>query len=94
MPEAKKLIRIVASCPTSESKLKQRLGVSRATLFRLVAACRKDLEVDIRCSAGVFRLLDWGDFLNRHSFLGCSPPNGGRSKNLRSEFATLKDRVR
>jgi predicted DNA-binding transcriptional regulator YafY len=37
-------------------------GVSRSTVYRLIADCRRELGMDIECKAGLYRVRDWGLF--------------------------------
>jgi len=68
MREALKLIRASANRGSTIADLKRAAGVSRATVFRLLAACQQELGVRIVCEDGIFRVCDWG-ILNKRKVL-------------------------
>jgi DNA-binding IclR family transcriptional regulator len=68
MREALKLIRLIATRGAKVTDLMRLLGVSRATVFRLMAACERDLGVHIECDKGRFSLRSWG-LLNQRKVL-------------------------
>jgi hypothetical protein len=75
MRETVKLIRVIATREATLAQLTRAVGVSRATLFRRLAACRHDLGVHIECRKGVFSLRDWG-LLDRRRVLRKSTRRG------------------
>jgi DNA-binding IclR family transcriptional regulator len=68
MRETLKLIRVIAMGRATVRDLTRTVRVSRATIFRLLAACERELGVRIECEGGVFSLQDWG-LLNQRKVL-------------------------
>jgi DNA-binding IclR family transcriptional regulator len=68
MRETLKLIRVIATRRATTRDLTRTVRVSRATIFRLLAACERELGVRIECEGGVFSLQDWG-LLNQRKVL-------------------------
>lgn len=58
--EALVLIRLIATRRVTLTNLTRATRVSRATVYRLLAACERDLKVRIVCEDGIFTLTDWG----------------------------------
>jgi hypothetical protein len=77
MRESLKLIRVVATRRATVLDLTRAVRVSRATIFRLLAACQRDLGVRIECEEGVFNLCDWGLLDQRRVLRGPTERQGG-----------------
>lgn len=58
--EALVLIRLIATRRVNVANLTRAARISRATVYRLLAACERDLKVRIECENGIFTLTDWG----------------------------------
>lgn len=67
------LLRIIATRRATISDLTDSVRMSRATVYRLLTGCKRDLGMRIDCEARVFKLRDWG-LLNRHRVLNKPGP--------------------
>jgi hypothetical protein len=66
--EALVILREIAKRPISIESLIQKAAVSRATVYRVLADCERELGMQIACDDGIYSVRDWGLF-NRRRFL-------------------------
>ena len=62
------ILRVIATRRATITDLTRAVRMSRATVYRLLTGCKRDLGMRIDCEARVFRLRDWG-LLNRRKVL-------------------------
>jgi hypothetical protein len=62
------ILRVIATRRATITDLTQAVCMSRASIYRLLTGCKRELGVRIDCEARVFRLRDWG-LLNRRKVL-------------------------
>jgi hypothetical protein len=62
------ILRVIATRRATITDLTRAVRMSRATVYRLLTACKRDLGMRIECEARVFKLRDWG-LLNRRKVL-------------------------
>jgi DNA-binding transcriptional ArsR family regulator len=62
------ILRVIATRRATITDLTRAVRMSRATVYRLLMACKRDLGMRIECEARVFELRDWG-LLNRRKVL-------------------------
>jgi IclR helix-turn-helix domain len=62
------ILRVIATRRATITDLTQAVRMSRASVYRLLTGCKRDLGMRIDCEARVFKLLDWG-LLNRRKVL-------------------------
>jgi hypothetical protein len=66
--ETLEILRVIAARRATINDLTRSVRMSRATVYRLLAGCRRDLGMRIDCESRVFKLRDWG-LLNRRRVL-------------------------
>jgi hypothetical protein len=54
------MIRLIGTRPVTMTEITRVVRVSRATVFRLMAVCERDLGVRIESANGTFNVYDWG----------------------------------
>jgi len=62
------ILRVIAASRATITDLTRSVRMSRATVYRLLAGCKRDLGMQIECESRVFKLRDWG-LLNRRRVL-------------------------
>ena len=62
------LVRVIATGQATIGDLKRTARMSRATIYRLLSCCERDLGMRIDCESRVFKLRDWG-VLNRRRLM-------------------------
>lgn len=62
------MLRVIATRRTTVQNLTRTVDMSRATVYRLLSGCRRELGMRIDCESGVLKLRDWG-VLNRRRVL-------------------------
>lgn len=62
------ILRVIATRRATITDLTQAARMSRASVYRLLMGCKRDLGMRIDCEARVFKLRDWG-LLNRRKVL-------------------------
>jgi hypothetical protein len=62
------ILRVIATGRATIADLTQAVHMSRATVYRLLTGCKRDLGMRIDCESRVFKLRDWG-LLNRRRVL-------------------------
>jgi IclR helix-turn-helix domain len=62
------ILRVIATRRATITDLTRAVHMSRATVYRIMTACKRDLGMRIECEARVFKLRDWG-LLNRRKVL-------------------------
>jgi hypothetical protein len=66
--ETLEILRVIAARRATINDLTRSVRMSRATVYRLLAGCKRDLGMRIDCESRVFKLRDWG-LLNRRRVL-------------------------
>ncbi|MBS0418029.1 MAG: helix-turn-helix domain-containing protein [Proteobacteria bacterium] len=62
------ILRVIATRRATIAELTRAVRMSRATVYRLLTGCKRDLGMRIECESRVFKLRDWG-LLNRRKVL-------------------------
>ena len=62
------ILRVIATRRATITDLTRAVRMSRATVYRLLTGCKRDLGMRIDCESRVFKLRDWG-LLNRRRVL-------------------------
>ena len=58
------IVRVIATRQATITDLTRAVRMSRATVYRLLTGCKRDLEMQIDCESRIFKVRDWG-VLNR-----------------------------
>lgn len=54
------ILRVIATRRATIRELTRAVRMSRATVYRLLTGCRRDLGVRVECESRVLKLRDWG----------------------------------